>query len=171
MFEEHLDLFETVSEHLALALNSTALYESAEKSALQDALTGIANHRAMQDFLHTRLEEARRSGQELGVVMIDVDHFRIFNEEHGHNAGDDVLRLVGETLRNCVRPYDLAARYGGEEFTLILPGAGRLGALSLAERCRLASAAGGVGGAVGCVGRWGGLVPAGGCPGAMSACI
>ena len=138
MFEEHLDLFETVSEHLALALNSTALYESAEKSALQDALTGIANHRAMQDFLHTRLEEARRSGQELGVVMIDVDHFRIFNEEHGHNAGDDVLRLVGETLRNCVRPYDLAARYGGEEFTLILPGAGRLGALSLAERCRLA---------------------------------
>lgn len=138
MFEEHLDLFETVSEHLALALNSTALYESAERSALQDALTGIANHRAMQEFLHTRLEEARRSGQELGVVMIDVDHFRSFNEEHGHNAGDDVLKLVAETLRNCVRPYDLAARYGGEEFTLVLPGAGRLGTLALAERCRLA---------------------------------
>lgn len=138
MFEEHLDLFETVSEHLALALNSTALYESVERSALQDALTGIANHRAMQEFLGTRLEETRRSGQELGVVMIDVDHFRNFNEEHGHNAGDEVLRLVGETLKTCVRPYDLAARYGGEEFTLILPGAGRLGTLSLAERCRMA---------------------------------
>jgi diguanylate cyclase (GGDEF)-like protein len=135
-FDENDDLFETFAEHLALALHSAGLYEQAELSASHDALTGIPNHRTMQQFLHLRLQESERNKQQFAVVMIDVDHFRNFNEEEGHDAGDHVLRLVAQTLQGCVRPYDLAARYGGEEFTLLLPNTDAAGALSIAERAR-----------------------------------
>ncbi len=135
-FEENQDLFQTAAEHFTLALNSASLYEQAERSASHDSLTGIPNHRSMQQFLHTRLLEAERTGQEIGVIMVDVDHFRSFNEDEGHDAGDEVLRLVAQTLKASVRPYDLAARYGGEEFTLLLPGTGFEGLATIAERAR-----------------------------------
>lgn len=135
-FPENQELFATVAEHLALALNSAFLFESFEKMASHDALTGIANHRTMQEFLQRRFAEAQRTGQELGILMIDVDHFRSFNEEEGHDAGDEVLRLVAEALRASVRPYDLAARYGGEEFTVVMPGSSMASSLAVAERIR-----------------------------------
>lgn len=137
VFLESTDLFETIAEHLALALNSAMMFESVERLALYDPLTGIANHRTMQDFLTRRVAESQRTGSELSVVMIDVDHFRSFNEEEGHDAGDEVLKLVANVLRESLRPYDLAARYGGEEFTLIMPGVGRAGAIAAAERVRI----------------------------------
>jgi diguanylate cyclase (GGDEF)-like protein len=136
-FEDNLDLFQTVAEHLALALNSAAMFEHAERWALHDALTGIANHRSLHEFLQIRLVEARRTSSELGVMMIDVDHFRSFNEEEGHDAGDEVLKLVADTLKSCLRPYDLAARYGGEEFTIVMPGCDRASLAAVAERVRL----------------------------------
>jgi diguanylate cyclase (GGDEF)-like protein len=139
-FQDSTDLFETVTEHIALAIQSSMLYERAEKGALQDPLTGIANHRAMQEFIHTRLDEAHRLGREIGVIMIDIDHFRSFNEAHGHDAGDAALKMVAETFQTCVRTYDMAARYGGEEFTLVLPGTGAIGTLAMAERVRQAVA-------------------------------
>jgi len=135
-FGENRDLMATVAEHLSLALNSAIMFENVERLASFDPLTGIANHRAMQDFLHRRLAEAERTGTELGVVMLDVDHFRSFNEEEGHDAGDEVLRMVTEVLRTTVRPYDLPARYGGEEFTVVMPGVGRDAMLQVAERIR-----------------------------------
>jgi len=135
-FEDDQDLFQTVAEHLTLALHSAQLFEQAERSASHDSLTGIPNHRSMQRFLQTRLMEAERTGQEVAAIMIDVDHFRKFNENLGHDAGDEVLKLVAQSLKECVRPYDLAARYGGEEFTLLLPGTGKEGALAIAERAR-----------------------------------
>ncbi|ARU43232.1 hypothetical protein CCB81_03315 [Armatimonadetes bacterium Uphvl-Ar2] len=120
-FTDTVDLYQTISEHLALALHSAHLFEATERLARHDPLTGIANHRAMQDFLAAKVTESNRNKSPLGVLMIDVDHFRKFNEEEGHDAGDEVLRLVARTLRDQVRTYDLAARYGGEEFTVILP--------------------------------------------------
>lgn len=137
-FAENLELFQTLAEHLALALNSAIMFETFERMATHDALTGIANHRTMQEFLHQRIAEAHRSGQPLGVMMLDVDHFRSFNEEEGHEAGDTVLKMVAETMRNSLRQYDLAARYGGEEFTVILPGSNRDITMRTAERIRLA---------------------------------
>lgn len=136
LFDGHQSLFQTIAEHFALALNAAVMFEEFEKLATHDALTGIANHRSMQEFLHQRVLEAARTGQELGVVMIDVDHFRSFNEEEGHDAGDEVLRRVASALRSCVRPYDLAARYGGEEFTVVMPGSSPANTHSIAERIR-----------------------------------
>lgn len=136
MFDESEDLFETIAEHLALALNSANLYERAEQLASHDALTGIANHRHLQDFLMARINECERTLDTLGLVMIDVDHFRSFNEEEGHDAGDEVLKLVAQRLKKAVRPYDLAARYGGEEFTVVLPGVSQEIAMALCERLR-----------------------------------
>ena len=135
-FEEDDELHETVSEHLALALNGATLYENLERLASHDPLTGLANHRALQDFLHWRIAECDRTGGTMGCIMLDVDHFRDFNEQEGHDAGDEVLRQVAEALRTSVRPYDLAARYGGEEFTVLVPGASAAGVRGLAERLR-----------------------------------
>ncbi len=135
-FDEDAELHETVSEHLALALNGATLYENLERLASHDPLTGLANHRALQEFLHWRIAECERTGGALGCIMLDVDHFRDFNEQEGHDAGDEVLRQVAEALRTSVRPYDLAARYGGEEFTILVPGASAAGVRGLAERLR-----------------------------------
>ncbi|MBS1716322.1 MAG: diguanylate cyclase [Armatimonadetes bacterium] len=135
-FLENSEIFPTLAEHLALAINSSQMYELAEKWASHDALTGIRNHRSMQEFLHVRTIEAERTHRALSVVMVDVDHFRSFNEEEGHEAGDEVLRQVAEVLRRSVRPYDMAARYGGEEFTLILPNATAEEAATLCDRIR-----------------------------------
>jgi diguanylate cyclase (GGDEF)-like protein len=135
-FADMHDLFQTLTEHLALAVNSAMLFENMEKMANDDALTGIANHRTLQQFLLGRLSEANRTNGEVGLMMIDVDHFRSFNEEEGHDVGDMVLRHVAEILRESVRPYDLAARYGGEEFTVVLPGSGIDTTLTTAERIR-----------------------------------
>lgn len=135
-FEADEELHETFSEHLALALNGAQLYENLERLASHDPLTGLSNHRALQEFLHWRIAECDRTGGTIGCIMLDVDHFRDFNEQEGHDAGDEVLRQVAEALRTSVRPYDLAARYGGEEFTVLVPGASGAGVRGLAERLR-----------------------------------
>jgi len=102
-----------------------------------DALTGIANRRLFDRRLAEESTRARRHGLPLALLMIDVDHFKRYNDRHGHQAGDDCLRRVAELLVGAVgrRPSDLVARYGGEEFVALLPHTGRDEALSLAERC------------------------------------
>lgn len=135
-FGEAQEFFQTVAEHLALALHGAHLFESFERLASHDPLTGIANHRTLQEFLRNRIAEAQRSKVEVGAIMIDVDHFRRFNEDEGHDTGDQVLKQVAEAIRSTVRSYDIAARYGGEEFTAILPNANRDTTLMIAERIR-----------------------------------
>lgn len=135
-FDQSGELFTTIAEHFALAMNSAMLFETFEKWATHDALTGLANHRTLHDFLQQRILESGRTGQEIGLIMMDVDHFRSFNEEEGHDAGDEVLRLVAESMRACLRPYDLAGRYGGEEFTVIMPGSSLASTIATAERIR-----------------------------------
>ncbi|MBS1708897.1 MAG: diguanylate cyclase [Armatimonadetes bacterium] len=132
------DMWLSLAEHVAMGIHSAILFEQTERMASQDPLTGIANHRAMQDYLALRLTEAKRERRPLGVVMVDVDHFRRFNEEEGHDAGDRVLQAVASCLASSLRGYDMAARYGGEEFTLILPGDDLQAAVAAAERARQA---------------------------------
>jgi diguanylate cyclase (GGDEF)-like protein len=137
-FSKSDEIFETIAEHLALAIHNAIMFEENERLAMYDPLTGIANHRTMQEFIAQRIAEAERNKEKVGAVMVDVDHFRRFNEEEGHDAGDKVLKLVANALKAHVRNYDLAARYGGEEFTLVLSGADQKIVLEVAERVRKA---------------------------------
>ncbi len=132
------NLFPVIVEHLTLAANSAIMFERVERLASHDPLTGLANHRCMQEFLTARLDEAKRIEAPIAAAMIDVDHFRRFNEEEGHDAGDAVLRLVADALQRCSRNYDLVARYGGEEFTVLMPGADAETILHVADRMRAA---------------------------------
>lgn len=111
----------TIAEQLALVVRSAQMFESLEQMATTDPLTGLANHRSLQDFLAEQCDLVRTRRVNLGVVMVDVDHFRRFNEDFGHDAGDYVLKSVAQALHRAVGERGMAARYGGEEFTLVLP--------------------------------------------------
>jgi diguanylate cyclase (GGDEF)-like protein len=101
-------------------------------------LTGIANHRAFQEFLQQHFHEARRYRQPLTLALIDVDHFKQFNDAFGHQAGDEVLKRVARILRENVRQADFVARYGGEEFAIVFPSTDIESAMQVAERLRQA---------------------------------
>jgi len=108
------------------------------RHASVDALTGLYNRRWLAEVLPRQVERARGSGEELAVVMVDVDHFKRFNDTYGHAAGDYVLFAVGRRLQRSFRPTDLVARYGGEEFTVVLPRTTGPHACIAAERVRSA---------------------------------
>jgi diguanylate cyclase (GGDEF)-like protein len=97
------------------------LLRKLERLALTDELTGLANRRAWQQSLERELARARRQHEHLCVAMLDVDHFKHFNDTHGHQAGDRLLREIAQTWRAQLRASDILARYGGEEFALVSP--------------------------------------------------
>jgi two-component system chemotaxis family response regulator WspR len=102
-----------------------------------DGLTGIANRRRLDEALDTEWQRGLRSKLPLSLIMFDIDCFKLYNDSHGHPAGDTCLRKVAHALAGCAqRPADLAARYGGEEFVLILPETDTHGALAVASTCR-----------------------------------
>ena len=112
------------------------LLDQVELLAGTDGLTGLANRRTLDAALSVELERARRSGRPISFVMLDVDHFKAYNDEHGHQAGDDLLRSLGLAWRSAMRPFDTIARYGGEEFACILPLCERDAARAAADRLR-----------------------------------
>jgi diguanylate cyclase (GGDEF)-like protein len=112
----------------------------AERRASTDALTGLANARAVQEALPRMLAQAGRQASPLSAVMLDLDHFKSINDTHGHQTGDETLAAVGHLLRRVVRASDLAGRWGGEEFVLLLPDTDATGAAVLAEKVRAAVA-------------------------------
>jgi len=101
----------------------------------QDPLTGVANRRALDRYLSEAWSVAAGSAQPLSLLFVDVDHFKLYNDTHGHQAGDAVLRAIAHALRHLpLREADLVARYGGEEFVVVLPGTPLAGAVAVAER-------------------------------------
>lgn len=112
-----------------------------KRNAMIDGLTGLYNRRWIDEALPRFVARYGRSGHPLSVLMIDVDHFKRFNDTHGHAVGDQVLVTVARTLRENMRPTDLVARYGGEEFLAILPDTGVEAGRHCAERVRAAVAA------------------------------
>ena len=129
-----------VSEIQKRQLTEKTLEEANLKlSALSatDGLTGIANRRQFDAVLAREYARLARSGAELSLIMLDLDHFKNFNDNYGHLCGDECLKRVAQVLKDSTgRPADLAARYGGEEFACILPETGQQGALLIAERMR-----------------------------------
>ena len=116
-----LHLASSVAEHIAVAIANLGLRESLRLQAVRDPLTGLYNRRYMQEFLERELHSARRRHRPVAVMMLDLDHFKRYNDAFGHAAGDHILASLGEILLRAVRAEDVACRYGGEEFTLILP--------------------------------------------------
>ncbi|HLZ04473.1 MAG TPA: GGDEF domain-containing protein [Bradyrhizobium sp.] len=107
-----------------------------EERAKTDTLTGLPNRRALDEFLRKTQIAAMEWGEPFSILLIDIDHFKRFNDEFGHSTGDQVLRLMAKVLRERLRDVDLPARYGGEELMVVLPGANLAAASAVAERIR-----------------------------------
>lgn len=115
-------------------------YDKLVTQAVTDSLTGLRTHGFLKDTLQNQVECGRRYGWPLSVLFLDIDHFKAINDQHGHGTGDEVLRMIGGTIRRTIRGADVAVRYGGEEFVVVLPHTDRQEAESLAERLRCAIA-------------------------------
>jgi diguanylate cyclase (GGDEF)-like protein len=109
--------------------------------SLRDPLTGLNNRRHFRAELERMIESVARSGESVLLLMLDIDHFKSINDNHGHLAGDQMLRAIAACLQRCVRPVDTVARYGGEEFAVILPNCRPLFGQAVAERIRQSVAA------------------------------
>lgn len=107
-----------------------------EQVALTDLLTGLPNRRAMHEALRTEVNRAERTGSGLAIAMMDVDHFKAINDEHGHGAGDAALQFLAGRLLETLRDYDQCGRWGGEELLILLPGLDEPQALQAADRLR-----------------------------------
>jgi diguanylate cyclase (GGDEF)-like protein len=130
----HRDLAQSVAGQLALALGNLKLRETLREQSIRDGLTGLFNRRYLEESLQREVARAQRSGQLLAVFMLDVDHFKKFNDTHGHEAGDAVLRDCGRLLISTCRASDFACRFGGEEFTVVLTDSGRVAAEAWGQR-------------------------------------
>jgi diguanylate cyclase (GGDEF)-like protein len=129
-------LARTVTEQMSLALANLKLRETLRSESIRDALTGLFNRRYLEESLNREIRRAECQQQPLSIIMVDIDHFKQFNDTFGHEAGDTVLRSLGQFLGQQVRGSDIACRFGGEELTLILPNASLEVAATRAEQLR-----------------------------------
>ena len=124
MNEEHAiswkQLVVTVGEGIKLCLSNLKLREIMHEQATHDSLTGLFNRRYLDDTLPREVSHARRQNTDICIAMLDIDHFKQFNDTFGHEAGDIILRELGQVLHENVRKSDIACRYGGEEFVVVL---------------------------------------------------
>lgn len=130
-------LASAVAEHLGMAIANLNLRETLHQQSIRDPLTGLFNRRYFEESLEREVRRARRHESSFGVILLDLDHFKRFNDTFGHEAGDVMLRTFGEFLRTRVRGEDVACRLGGEEFALLLPDAALENVHRRAEELRL----------------------------------
>ncbi|MGH9857390.1 MAG: sensor domain-containing diguanylate cyclase, partial [Acidobacteriota bacterium] len=120
----------------AISLENSSIIRKMEELAITDGLTGLYNHRYFQDAIQQELERAERQKQNLTLLIMDIDHFKGFNDSFGHPAGDFILKSLAALLRKTARKIDVLVRYGGEEFAALLPGIDKKNARKTAERWR-----------------------------------
>ena len=134
----HRDIIEAAVEKLSMALANLSLQDRLRQQSIRDPLSGLFNRRYLEESAARELTRCARRGLPLSLLMLDIDHFKAFNDAHGHAGGDAVLAQFGKLLETMTRGEDIACRYGGEEFTLILPEADLDAATERAEAIRLA---------------------------------
>jgi diguanylate cyclase (GGDEF)-like protein len=141
-FREHeLANLEGLLTTLVYPVRNALRYHEALAAAFRDPLTGAGNRVALDKTLNREIELSKRHGQELSILMLDLDHFKLVNDEFGHSMGDKVLKEAALCMVNCIRQTDMCFRYGGEEFLIMLSNAESAGALRIAERIRQSIAA------------------------------
>ena len=138
---EDLEHIKRLYKEIGKELNTTSeklreAYDKLELIAITDGLTEVFNHRYLMEQIHERFSEARQKMTPLSLLMIDIDHFKAFNDNHGHMTGDLVLKEIACILKSNCRPGDIVARYGGEEFAVILPRTDSQKATIMAEKIR-----------------------------------
>ena len=129
---------ELLAAAAAVALQNAHLYQETQRLATTDPLTGLSNYRHFHDLLGLEVQRARRMGYAVGLLVMDLDHFKLVNDRHGHPVGDLALQEVAEQLRRRLRRTDVIGRIGGEEFAAILPGDGISEVAVVAEKLRYA---------------------------------
>ena len=137
---EHVRLLESVCQHASSALNNALTYEKTRESALVDPLTELPNARGFYMMIEQRLAECQRMNKEpLAVVCMDIDDFKVVNDQYGHSIGDRLLASVAGVVRRELRQMDILTRYAGDEFVAIMPMASSKMAVSIGERMRMRS--------------------------------
>jgi diguanylate cyclase (GGDEF)-like protein len=138
--DETVSVAVRIAEQVAVAIANARLMKTMEGLAMTDSLTGLRNARSFDAYLEHELAAAERDREPLSVLMIDIDHFKKFNDTHGHPAGDEALRVFGRVVRSILRASDVPARYGGEEFVVALRHTDGAAAVLVAEKLRAAVA-------------------------------
>ncbi|WP_339060506.1 sensor domain-containing diguanylate cyclase [Tepidibacillus marianensis] len=125
-----------LASQAAVAIQNAYVYQSSKEQGKRDELTQVYNYRGFEEILNRKFNEAEDTGDDLSLLLIDIDHFKQVNDQYGHLAGNEVLQHLSLRLQGLCRKEDVIARYGGEEFTIILPHTNSLEALQIAERIR-----------------------------------
>lgn len=131
---EEVETLAVIARQAAIIIDNARLFERVEQEARTDFLTGLPNHRYLQDLFESTLQEARDSERPFAIALVDMDNFKLLNDVHGHQAGDEVLRHAAAVMRRAVRPGDTVGRYGGDEFLFFFPGAAAADAERIMER-------------------------------------
>ncbi len=135
--DERRQILRGIVDTLALALANLRLRETLRQQSIRDPNTGLFNRRYLEETSSRELRRMERSHLPLVMIMLDVDHFKQFNDTFGHEAGDLVLKQVASTMLDNAREADVVSRYGGEEFALVMPGASFRKAPNAPKRCAL----------------------------------
>jgi diguanylate cyclase (GGDEF)-like protein len=130
------ELFHVLVNIISISIGNALNYEEVKNLSLTDGMTGLHNYRYFAIRLKEELNRARRNKTRVSLLILDIDHFKNYNDTLGHQAGDEALRALGKVLKNTVRDEDVVSRYGGEEFCIILPGSSKESMRKLGERVR-----------------------------------
>jgi diguanylate cyclase (GGDEF)-like protein len=134
--ETDFEIFHILVNIISISIGNSHMFQDIKTLSLTDAMTGLHNYRYFEDRLKEELNRAKRHNKNVSLMILDIDYFKNYNDTLGHQAGDEVLRMMGKFLKDTIRDEDIVARYGGEEFCIILPGIEKKGIPILGERVR-----------------------------------